>query len=206
MSNTKETIISAGLNLIPYVGGSLASIYNSSKKEKELERLDHFYKEVSDEIAGFNNELQNKLKNSIHDEEYLSMLIEKTSNKVAKEARENKIKSLKEFFVNALLNGVNKNTFSETEFYLETLGNLSETELGVLSLLKNEHRLISVNEIRVRDFDEPYFILASVNKLRGYGLIEMFSGEMHAGAIDNDLNNNIKISPLGNKFIGFCLS
>jgi hypothetical protein len=64
----KDTIIEAGLNAIPYVGGSLATLYYGSKNEKKFERLENFYKELKEEmdknpidVSGFTNHNEEEL-------------------------------------------------------------------------------------------------------------------------------------------------
>ncbi|MCC2248868.1 hypothetical protein JUJ52_02695 [Virgibacillus sp. AGTR] len=201
----KETAIAVSLSLIPYIGGSIASIYTSVKTNKEIERLEEFYSDVANGIKTLDEKLSNALRNSSHDDEYLAMLIEKLSRKVEIEARKSKINALKTLFVNSLLNGVNQTSYSEIDFFLEVLDSLSEIDIELLVLSHKENRLIAVNEINYVKYNEPYFILASVNKLRNFGLLQVFSGAIAVGAKDNALEERIKVSDLGKNFISFCL-
>lgn len=203
---TKVTVITAGLNLIPYVGGSLGTIYSSVKAHKERERLEKFYSDVASGVERLEEKLSEALKNSHHDEEYLSMLIEKTSRKVEREAREIKQQAFRIFFTNALLNGVNETTYHNDEFYLDALDSLSEIDIQLLGLLRRENRRVEVSEINSTGFNDPYFILATVNKLRNLGFVEAYTGDFHInGGRDNALGQNIKLSSLGEDFISFCL-
>lgn len=202
----KEVAVAAGLSLIPYVGGSMAAVYTSIKNDKEFQRIEEFYSDVAKAIEGFDEKLETALKNSQHDEEYLTMLIENLTRKVEREARDIKRNSMKAFFTNALLNGVNAVSYSHIEFYLETLDSLSEVDIQLLLMLHQENKLTQVSSINTTGFNDPYYILASVNKLRSRGLIESVTGDFHIGSRDNALGDRIKVSSLGKDFISFCLS
>lgn len=203
----KETTIAAPLNLIPYIGGSIASIYTSIKSSKETERLEFFYSDIAEAVKTLDQKLTDALKNSKHDEEYLTMLIENLSRKVEKEARKGKQNAFKGFFTNALLNGITPDSYSQLDFYLESLDSLSEIDIQLLLLLHNEiDKLIPIKDINSTGFNDPYFILASVNKLRNLGFIMIHTGDIHVGARDNALEERIKLSTLGKDFISFCLS
>lgn len=45
-----ELDVEAGLQSLPYVGGSLATLYFVSKQEKRFKRIESFYQDLSDEI------------------------------------------------------------------------------------------------------------------------------------------------------------
>lgn len=200
-----ETAVLAGVSSLPYVGGAISSIYSSIKAEKETQRIDKFFEVISDELERLDDELTKVLKSATHDDEYLAMLIEKICRKVEREAREIKRQKFKTLFINSLLNGVNSLSYNFLDFFTESLDSLNEIDIEILILLYNENKIIPVSAINHKQFNEPYFILASVNKLRNFGFVESFTGEFHVGAKDNSLHQNVKISNLGKDFSQFCL-
>ncbi len=202
----KEMAIAASLSAIPYIGGSVASIYTSIKTNKEFERIDSFFEDISKTIQRFDERLTNALKENNHDDEYLGMLLENTIRKVEKEAREGKRNAFKCFFTNALISGVNPNTYDHANFYLESLDSLNNTDIQVLLLINKANDLVLISDINSNPPSDPYFILASINKIRSFGFIEVYTGELHVGAKDNALNERVKLSQLGKDFISFCLS
>lgn len=46
----RDLVIQAGIQAIPHVGGSLATLYFGLKQEFRFQRLETFYKEVASEI------------------------------------------------------------------------------------------------------------------------------------------------------------
>ncbi|MFC7364545.1 hypothetical protein ACFQQH_05315 [Bhargavaea changchunensis] len=205
--DNKVTVIAAGLSLIPYVGGSLATVYSSTKAKKEKERLEKFYSDVASTIKSFDEQLTDVVRNSYHDDEYLSMLIEKVSRKIEREAREIKQEKFKTFFINALIQGVNSSTYQNEEYYLDALDSLSELDIEMLVLLYKQEHAVPVSNIESPFIDDPYIILASINKFRTLGLLEVYTGNMNVGGgVDNALAESVKLSKLGRNFAEFCLS
>ena len=49
-SDKRDLVIQAGMQLVPYVGGSLSSLYFGAKQEKRFKRLESFYQEIAYEI------------------------------------------------------------------------------------------------------------------------------------------------------------
>ncbi|MEW4223130.1 hypothetical protein [Rossellomorea marisflavi] len=202
---TKTTIITAGLNLLPYVGGSIATVYSSMKDKKEKERLELFFSETSESIKKFDEKFTSILEVTTHDDEYLTMLIEKISRIVEKEARKSKRDSLKSLLINSLLHGVDNHSYGQLEFFADALDSLSEQDVIIMIALYKEENLVVVNSINISDTNDPYYVLASINKIRAFGFLESFTGDFHIGAVDNELNQSVKVSQLGKLFVDFCL-
>lgn len=203
-----EAAILAGVSSLPYVGGGISSLYSSIKADKETQRVDKFFEVISVELERLDAELIETIKSVTHDEEYLTMLIENVCRKVEKEARNNKQDTFECFFINSLLNGVTSTTYDLFDFFLNALDSLLEIDIQVIVLLHKEDKLIPISKINSGEAEkahDPYYILASVNKLRSFGFVESYTGDFHVGAKDNDLNQEIKISHLGKDFTDFCL-
>lgn len=201
-----ETTILAGISSLPYIGGGISSIYSSIKADKESQRVDKFFEVISMELERLNAELTKALKSATHDDEYLTMLIEKICRKVEREAREIKRQKFKALFINSLINGVDSLSYNFLDFYTESLDILNEIDIELLTFLFNKDDLVPVSAIKHKQFNEPYFILASINKLRNFGFVESFTGDFYVGARDNSLHENVKISNLGKDFSKFCLA
>ena len=57
---TKQEVdnkIEAGLQLIPSIGGALATLYFGRKQQREFNRISNFYKELSGELKGLKGKL-----------------------------------------------------------------------------------------------------------------------------------------------------
>ncbi|PPA71902.1 hypothetical protein [Jeotgalibacillus proteolyticus] len=198
-------VVASGIGKLPYVGWVFSGIYSSVKAEKEAERIDKFFEVIAIELERLDSELTTALKTAKHDDEYLTMLIEKVCRKVEREAREMKRRNFQKLFLNSILNGVNAHSFNQFDFFTETLDDLNEINVEMLVLLYDQDDLTPISRIRNRRSNDPYFILASINKLRNFGFLETYSGDVHLGARDNALHDNVKLSKLGKEFSKFCL-
>ena len=47
----RDLAIQTGLQLIPYVGGSLCTLYFGTKQEKRFKRIESFYRELAEELS-----------------------------------------------------------------------------------------------------------------------------------------------------------
>lgn len=196
-----ENIIKAGLELIPCVGGSLATLYFDKKQQKEFNRLSNFYKELSEELKSLKEEFsldgQDKAK--------LMTLIEKINDKVEKEVLREKIDCFKKFFKNILIEPI-KDDYDEKVFFLESLSSMTLLEMGVLRFLNSQNNFVAIGSIQ-KEGIEQYAIVGAVGRLRNLGFLQSAGGGMSFGDMsDNYLKELVKISAFGEKFIKFCLS
>lgn len=81
-------IVEAGLQLIPYVGSSISTLYFGNKQQKEFKRLENFYKKLNEELISVKEEIKN-IKEQYGDG--LVSLIEQVNEKILKEHQERKI-------------------------------------------------------------------------------------------------------------------
>jgi len=49
-NDKRDLVIQAGMQLVPYVGGSLSALYFGAKQEMRFKRLESFYQELAAEI------------------------------------------------------------------------------------------------------------------------------------------------------------
>jgi len=147
--NWKEKLdltIQSGLQLIPYIGGSLSTAYYGAKQEKRFKRIESFYQEFSEEI----NRIQLQLPpiNS-HNQESLIALIEELNEKIEREHTEQKRAHFKKYLYSTLSSPTKKN-FDERKFFLEILANMTILECNILiSLYRHSH------PVQVRNINKP---------------------------------------------------
>lgn len=193
----KDIIIEAGLNAIPYVGGSLATLYYGTKNEKRFKRLENFYRDIKEELdknpidnSGFSNNKEEELENIITD----------LNDRVERETREEKRKYLKNFFISTIENQIS-NDFDERKTFLEVLDKMSVMECHLLSFVSKERKPVQIRNLTGADI---YVIYGAVNKLISYGFLETRRGSfMMNGAQDEKLDDLIFTSTYGKRFIEY---
>ena len=205
-NHARETAYEVGLNLLPYVGGGLAALYTSNRDKKKFQRIESFYEETSAKINQMDQSLKELLKEQTHDNDSIISLIEQVNEKIEKENRDIKKQCLQKFLINSLLNSTTEETLDQREYFLDALSNLTIFEIELISLLYREDRIINMNDIGMHNNEDRYAVLGFVNRVRNYGFLELYiGGEFHVGAVDNSLNDNVKISEFGKRFVTFCL-
>ena len=103
-----ENAIEVGLQLIPGVGGALATLYFGRKQEIRFKRLEDFYSQLSDELRKIQDRFPPIEK---HDEELLLSILEKLNDKIEKESIHEKLSYLKRYLRNTLLQPVTEENF-----------------------------------------------------------------------------------------------
>lgn len=195
-----KNVLEAGMQLIPVVGGSLATFYFGEKQQREFNRLQAFYKELAEDVKN----LQEKPSLENQDEEKLAALIEKINNKVEKEVLREKVIYFKGFFKNILVYPV-KADYDEKTFFLEAIDSMSLLEIDLLKVLSQQDAPPLVKDI-TKEGVEQYAVVGAVSRLRNFGFLELSSTTMTIGGERDDrLTEKLKVSPFGKKFIAFCL-
>ena len=54
-----ELTVEAGLNAIPAIGGSLATLYFGTKQEKRFKRIENFYTDLKNDFEKFKEGIKN---------------------------------------------------------------------------------------------------------------------------------------------------
>ncbi len=78
----RDLVIQAGLQAMPYVGGSLATLYFGAKQTRRFKRLETFYQEVAQEIRALKDRMASP---DEHDKEALAAIIEELNEKIEHE-------------------------------------------------------------------------------------------------------------------------
>lgn len=192
----KDTIIEAGINAIPYVGGAVATLYFGNKNEKRFQRLEEFYEKLKEELESVSDESSRFKENNA---EQFQDLISELHEKVEKESRETKKKLLRNYFTTTLQNPINGD-FDLRLIFLDALDSLSEIDCNVLAFLK------TVNQVQIKAITgvDPYLIYSSVNKLISLGFLETRRGSFTMnGMQDENLDNIVFLSSFGKQFINY---
>ncbi|MBL4862773.1 MAG: hypothetical protein JKY09_07140 [Crocinitomicaceae bacterium] len=193
----KDTIIEAGLNAIPYVGGSLATLYYGSKNEKRFERLEKFYSDLKEEFEKRPNNTSNLLE---HNPEDLENIISDLHDKVEKETSEEKMKYLRNFFISTIETPI-RNDFDERKTFLDILNGMSVLECQLLNFLSKQKDRIQIKNLTGANI---YTLYGAVNKLISYGFLETRRGSFTMnGTQDENLDDLVFTSDYGNRFIDY---
>lgn len=199
-----DITVEAGLQLIPWIGGSLATAYFGTKNEKRFKRIESFYEEFSRQIQEKNVKF-----NSIdaHDEDALIAIIERLNEKIEEETLEEKRDYFKKFLTNTLVEPTNKNNFDERRFFLDTLGNMTMLEIELITFLSTiENDFILVGSINKPGIDQSIFV-GTVGRLKNYGFVDAVTqGITVGGNVNNALNEGIRLNNFGRRFFQFCIS
>ncbi len=195
-NSTRDLIIQAGIEAIPYVGGSLSTLYFGRKQEKRFARLEKFYVEIKEQIESTEANLADV---SLHDPDDLELLIESLNEKVEVETREKKVLLLRNFLLTTLKDPVN-NDFDVRKHFLDTLSPISVLECELLCFLFQDNKQLQIRQIN-KPNTSPYLIFAAINKLRSYGFIESRRGSFQLnGEQDENLDDIVSVSDLGIQF------
>jgi len=198
----RDLVIQAGMQAIPYIGGTLATLYFGKKQELRFKRLETFYKEVAEEIS----DLEDKLAPSeAYDKEALTAIIEELNEKIEREQVQEKREYFKSYLKNTLINPIKQGNYDERRFFLDALGSMSLLECELLGSFNKNTEPTRVGQIRKSGVDQ-YAIVGAVARVKTYGfLISGQPGISIGGSQDNSLLETVKISDFGKRFCEFCL-
>ena len=200
-SDKRDLVIQAGMQLVPYVGGSLSSLYFGAKQEKRFKRLESFYQEVAAEIE--------KMKDSIssvdkQDPIALEAIIESLHEKVESEPTLEKREFFKNYFKNTLKFPVAGN-FDERKYFLDALSEMTLLECELLVFIDSQPSSIEVGNIQKPSTDK-YAVIGAVGRLKSRGFLVSTQGSFAVGGgVDNSLQEIVSVSYFGKSFIAFCL-
>ncbi|MEC0275468.1 hypothetical protein [Peribacillus frigoritolerans] len=200
---TKEKIeisVQSGLQLVPYVGGALSTLYFGTKQEKRFKRIESFYEEFSDQVEQLQLQLPSV---DFHEQDKLINLIEELNEKIERESTEQKRTYFKKYLYSTLSSPTNDN-FDERRFFLESLATMTLLECEVLLNIKEQN-----NPVRVGSLSKPgidlYAIVGSVGRLRMNGFIRLQNDNIIFNGGDDSLNDSFVVSDFGNRFIQYCI-
>ncbi|WP_153732518.1 hypothetical protein [Sporosarcina obsidiansis] len=186
-----DITIQTGLQLVPYVGGALATSYFSVKQEKRFKRLETFYKELSEQISGTESHLPSA---DVHDKESLIALIERINDEIERESSTKKREYFKNFFINILRKPTLDSNYDERRIFLDALANLTVLEFEVL-LVYSEYK-----QTDTEDVTEKARIAQASGRLEMYGFLE----GSYMSFLGGTTVKTLTITQLGINFINYC--
>ncbi len=201
-SDRRDLVIQAGMQLVPYVGGSLSSLYFGAKQEKRFKRLESFYQELASEIG--------KMKDSIpsvdkQDPIALEAIIESLHEKIEAEPTIEKREFFKNYFKNTLKFPIAGN-FDERMYFLETLSAMTLLECELLAFISSQPSSLQVGQIQKPGTDK-YAVVGAIGRLKSRGFLTATQGSFAVGGGgDNSLQEIVSVSSFGKSFIAFCLN
>ncbi len=199
-NSSREIIIQAAIESIPYVGAALSTLYYGNKQEKRFKRLESFYQEIRQEINASKEKLADV---DEQDEDSLSALLEDLNEKVESEHTKIKRECYKRYFKNTLKFPVTNN-FDERKLILDTLAALTPLQLEIIAFLaaqKNKMLSRSINKEGV----DPALIHGLVSSLKVYGIIDSQFAYMQLSSANSRTDEHIWLSDFGKNFHQFCI-
>ncbi len=200
-SEKRDLIIEAGMQLVPYVGGPLSTLYFGLKHEKRFKRLESFYQEVAVDIERIKDNITSFEK---QDPVALEAIMESLHEKVEVEPTTEKRQFFKNYFRNTLKYPVADN-FDQRKYFLDSLADMSLLECDLLAFINLQVNSLPVSEIQ-NPGTEKYAIVGGIGRLKSRGFISASQGSFVVNGItDNSLQEMVSISSFGKTFISFCL-
>ncbi|MDQ1119118.1 MULTISPECIES: hypothetical protein [Pseudoxanthomonas] len=196
----RDLAIQTGIQLIPYVGGSLCTLYFGTKQEKRFKRIESFYTELAEELK--------QLKDAIppieqQDAPALEAIMESLHEKVETEPTNEKRQFFKNYLKHTLLQPVAGN-FDERKYFLNALDEMSLLECELLAFVNGSAR-VQVGTLQ-KPGAEQYAIVGAIGRLKARGfLITSQNSFAIGGGADNSLQEIAQVSPFGRRFHNFCL-
>jgi hypothetical protein len=196
----KELTVEALVQAVPYIGGSLATLYFGSKQKRQFNRLETFYKEIKEEIFSIKGQIKDI---GQHNPDEFAAIFEQLHEKIEKEPLIEKRRFYKNFFKNTLIYPVNKN-YDERKKFLDVLSEISLLEAEIIKFLNQQAGMIDSLSFKKHGIEEP-LIQGSIYKLKSWGIISAKLGSISLGGPAGGIHENITLSEFGKRFLSFCL-
>lgn len=208
LAEQKDSIIQAGMQLIPYVGPSLAAYYYGNKQELRFKRIESFYEELQLDLERVKEHI---IPIEQQYQEGLLALIEEVNDGVEKEHQNKKRQYYRNYMKNLMTNQLNQESFDKQKLFLDVLNGINLLEVEVLHLVYQEYVKNPNSMIMVGAFNRPgfdlYTFVGIVSKLKSYGFLRAVQTEISFGGNeDNALKEWISITDFGKEFVHFILN
>ena len=198
----KDVAIQAGMQLIPYVGGSMATLYFGKKQEKRFKRIETFYEELAKEVESMKDSIS-PIENQ--DPVFFEAILESLHDKIEEEPTNEKREFFKNYFKNTLKSPVTTN-YDERKYFLEALADMSLLECEILAFLRSQKDRVQVSTIQKPEIDQ-YAIVGAIGRLKSRGFVSAAQARIAIGGnADNSLQELVAVTQFGESFCRFCLS
>ena len=97
-----HNVVTAGLNAVPFVGGSLASLIDDYIPKRKEERLREFLRDLAEDVQQIQDRLDESSKDHVRTDEF-AYLIEKSFRGAMESYQKEKIEAYRAILVNSLL-------------------------------------------------------------------------------------------------------
>lgn len=196
-----ELAIEAGIGAIPVVGGPLQTLYFGAQNEKRFKRIEKFYNELNSDLEKIKHQIP-PVDSLANKDDFLGIL-EDINAEVEKAKSQSKIEYFKTFYVNMLISS-NSSSFDIHSFFLESLVNLTNLELQLLSFLRRQGATHFSTGINIPGVSED-LIIGSLNRLTDYGFLTSQINSISIGGPVSNSDKSFKINSLGIEFSSFIL-
>lgn len=193
-----ELVVNAGLQAIPYVGGSLATLYFGYKQEQRFQRVEQTLSEVANELQGYKLSRVEE-----HNSEELMSLIDELTDKIENERIESKRKLYKEYFKNILKTPTNGN-YEERKLFLEVLSRITPLQIELFQFILKTPNVIDINISKPGT--DTSLIRSSILQLENEGLVIATLNSIMLGGKQAGMPMKLEASEFGRRFNDFCLN
>ncbi len=190
-----KNLIVAGLNAIPCIGGTLASLFDSYIPKQKEKRLLAFVEGLSTEI----DKVKNQIKEDVINTDTFAFIFERTFRGAIENYQREKIDLYKAIFINSLIDKLSLKD-EEKEIFLNLANDLTVRHIKIMNVLKNNNSgdLIQVVKTSFPDYDQES-IFYVMDDLRNKGLVYA-KGTVYDGSLSNNFN---QLSEMGKRFVKF---
>ena len=192
-----DIVIEAGINLIPKVGGTLATIYFGAKNEKRLKRLEDFYRELDNHLKEIDASLPEPTQGINRDQ--LTGIIESINDQMETARAQNKRDLFCRLYSTCLLN-INNLSWNREEFYEETLSELDTNEIRILIWLANKEENSSTDNIKVEGMEQA-LVDGYLTRLTDLGLLDRTLESITIGQNQGGNHYSYQVNQLARDFI-----
>lgn len=190
-----RNVVIAGLNAIPCVGGTLASLFDSYIPKQKEKRLIAFVEELSVEI----DEVKDQIKEEVIHTDNFAFIFERTFRGAIENYQKEKIDLYKAIFINSLTDKLSLND-EEKEIFLNLANDLTVRHIKIMAILRknNSGELTQVVKTSFPDYDQGS-IFYIMDDLRNKGLVHQ-KGTLYDDSLSNNFN---QLSKMGKRFVEF---
>lgn len=200
-SEKRDLAIQTGMQLIPYVGGSLCTAYFGFKQEKRFKRIESFYAELANELKDIKDAIPSIDKQN---GPALEAIVDSLHEKVEAEPTDEKRAYFRRYLKSTLKNPVTTD-FDERKFFLNSLDEMTLLECELLAFLtKNGPTQVGALS---KPGVEQYAIVGAIGRLKSRGFVATTQNSFAiGGGADNSLQEIASVSAFGAKFHAFCIA
>lgn len=191
----RDLTIEAGLGLVPYVGGSLQTLYFGAQNEKRFKRIESFYQQLSLKVSELDS-----FELNYSDGDGLIGIIDRIHEEIEKARSHDKIIYFVNAYKNLLLYSKGKDSFDTEEYFIEILSEITNIDLKILSVLFRWRN----GKGKIPTGYTAEITIGAVERLSNFGLVDIYLNRLVSGEPINR-NSSFSITDLGITFCEYIL-